>query len=123
MLTRLADRVLDWRRAGGGTFPQSGCPVRRVPGKVVPGEDGRSGFGASALKVDGSIFALLSHGRLVVKLPAPRVAALIAGGTGGPFDAGKGKPMKEWLAVLVDGDEAWMALASEAREFVRSKGH
>ena len=91
------------------------------PGVTVPGESGRRGFGSSALKVNGSIFAMLTGGHLVVKLPRDRVDALIAKGTGGPFDAGKGKPMKEWLTVVRDDDETWTTLTEEALEFVGSR--
>jgi hypothetical protein len=92
-----------------------------TPGVTAPGEDGAIGFGSSALKVHGSIFAMLSRGRLVVKLPAPRVTILIANGAGGTFDAGKGRPMKEWLTVASDDGETWLALAREARDFVGSR--
>lgn len=81
----------------------------------------RRGFGSSALSVYGSILAMLSRGRLVVKLPRDRVDALIESWTGGPFDAGKGRPMKEWLTVAVDAEETWMALAREALDFVGSR--
>jgi hypothetical protein len=91
------------------------------PGVTLPEESGRRGFGSSALKVDGSIFAMLTRGQLVVKLPRDRVDALIANGTGGPFDAGKGKPMKEWLTVLSDDDETGMTLTYEAFAFVASR--
>ena len=89
---------------------------------ITPPEPGRRAFGASALKVGGSIFAMLQDGRLVVKLPEPRVAELIAGGGGEPFGAGKGRPMREWVAIP-DGDDArWRALAEEALGFVGHAG-
>ena len=79
---------------------------------------GRRGFGSGALHVSGRIFAMVSGGRVVVKLPPDRVASLIATGDGSPFDAGKGRPMKEWVALAPGDDETWWARAEEAREFV-----
>jgi hypothetical protein len=35
------------------------------------------------------------------------------------FDAGKGRPMKEWLAVEPARHNEWEALSSEALAFVR----
>jgi hypothetical protein len=84
------------------------------PGVAPPGG---SGFGAHACTVNGSIFAMFVRGRLVVKLPWDRVADLVADGTGGPFDANRGRPTKEWLTVL--DESAWSGLAAEAWEFVR----
>lgn len=76
-------------------------------------------FGSDALKVGGSIFAMLVSGRLVVKLPAARVAASIADGGGEPFVGARGARMKEWLLVSGDADDAtWSALAGEAFTFV-----
>lgn len=94
---------------------------RASPGVSVPGEPGQRGFGSNALKVHGSIFAMISGGRLVVKLPRQRVETLIGTGVGAPFDAGKGRAMKEWLTVIADDDKLWLALAHEARDFVRSQ--
>ena len=91
------------------------------PGVTLPRESGRSGFGSHALKVNGSIFAMLVRGHLVVKLPRERVGALVGSGVGVPFDANKGKPMKEWLTVTSADNERWLSLSREALEFVGSK--
>lgn len=75
------------------------------------------GFGSGTLKVKGKIFAMISSkGEFVVKLPKARVDELIAAGKGEPFDAGKGRPMKEW--AVVPAPRAWVKLAKEARAFV-----
>lgn len=88
-----------------------------VPG-VVPPDVGR-GFGRSALRIDGRIFAMLVRGRFVVKLPKSRVDALVAAGEGGRFDANKDTPMKEWFAAGPESTPDWGDLAGEALEFVR----
>ena len=81
-------------------------------------QEGR-GFGSSALKVDGHIFAMLSsRQQFVVKLPRQRVASLIASGDGAAFDAGKGRPMKEWVVVTPSSRLDWVSLAEEALAFV-----
>ena len=90
------------------------------PEVTPPSESGRE-FGSNALKVKGRIFAMLVRGSLVVKLPAARVAALIASGDGGPFDAGKGKPMREWLSMSATSRLEWQPLAEEAMGFVGAK--
>jgi hypothetical protein len=84
-------------------------------GVTVP--EGGGGFGSNAIKINKSIFAMLVNDRLVVKLPAARVAELIAAGHGVAFDAGKGKPMKEWVGLAVD-DDACRKLVAEAMSFV-----
>jgi len=79
----------------------------------------RGKFGSQALKLNGKIFAMLAHGRLVVKLRPDRVAALIGAGIGLPFDAGKGRPMKEWVSIADGHEEQWLSLALEARQVNR----
>jgi hypothetical protein len=77
------------------------------------------GFGSRGLKVNGKLFALVSSkGEFVVKLPKDRVAALTDGGAGHPFDPGRGRLMKEWLAVT-SPRASWIDLAKEAYAFVR----
>jgi len=78
-------------------------------------------FGSSALRVNGRILAMVSRGRLVLKLPRLRVAELITSGHGDPFDAGKGRPMKEWVSLDATRQESWLELATEALEFVGAK--
>jgi len=81
---------------------------------------GGKGFGATALKLDGKIFAMLTARReFVVKLPRERVTELVNAGRGRPFEAGKGKPMREWL-VVEEAPARWFSLAQEARAFVAS---
>lgn len=86
---------------------------------VTYGTSGQRGFGASALTVKGKIFAMLASGdRFVVKLPRPRVDALVAAGDGELFDPGHGRLMKEWLVVAPASAEGWLPLAREALAFV-----
>jgi hypothetical protein len=82
----------------------------------------RRGFGRGTLQVGGRIFAMISHGRLVLKLPRERVAELIATGDGQPFDSGKGRPLAEWLALGDSDDAYWRDLALEAADFVGRGG-
>ena len=82
---------------------------------------GGGGFGRSALRYQGRIFAMLVRGRLVVKLPARRVNALVEAGDGVHFDANKGTPMREWLSLDPGSGRDWLALACEALDFARSR--
>jgi TfoX/Sxy family transcriptional regulator of competence genes len=84
---------------------------------VTPPTAGK-GFGASGLKVEGKIFAMLSRGELVVKLPRQRVDELVASGTGRPFDPGHGRVMKEWVTIRPSHGRSWVKLAEEAQQFV-----
>jgi hypothetical protein len=90
-----------------------------APGVTPP--RGGGGFGRSALRFQGKIFAMLVRGRLVVKLPARRVDTLVEAGDGVRFDANKGTPMKEWLSLDPDSGLDWLALAREALDFARSR--
>ena len=58
-----------------------------------------------------------SKGRLVVKLPRERVAALIASKKGQKYVLGA-RTMKEWVTFSDGTAASWRALAREARKFV-----
>ena len=88
------------------------------PGVTPP--RGGSGFGRSALRWENKIFAMLVRGRLVLKLPASRVDALVGGGDGAHFDANKGTPMKEWFSLDPESGLPWLPLVQEALEFARA---
>ena len=78
-----------------------------------------TGFGANeGLRVSGKIFAMLVRGELVVKLPKDRVDALVEKGAARRFDAGKGRPMKEWASVPASASRRLKGLVEEARVFV-----
>jgi hypothetical protein len=80
------------------------------------------GFGSTGLKVARKLFAFnSSKGRLVVKLPAERVDALVSSGKGRYFDPGHGRLMKEWLAVERRNKALWLRLAREALEFAAAR--
>jgi hypothetical protein len=88
---------------------------------VTPPSDGKR-FGSSGLKIHNKISAMLVGGKLVVKLPKPRVDALIACGDGERFDPRRdGRLMKEWLSLEPTSEEEWLPLAREAMEFVASQ--
>ena len=93
-----------------------------VPGvSYDPPDTGRRSFGEGALKVEGKIFAMMSQGRFVVKLPRQRVEALVGSGDGARFDPGHGRPMCEWLSLEPDSSLDWLDLAREALDFVTPK--
>jgi hypothetical protein len=85
---------------------------------VTPPQGG-SGFGRSALRYHGKIFAMFVRGDLVVKLPRQRVDDLVGAGHGERFTANKGTPMREWFTVGPDCPQTWSALAAEALNWAR----
>jgi hypothetical protein len=92
-------------------------------GSATYGNEGgpQRAFGATSLKTDGRIFAMLVKDRLVVKLPAARVAELAEAGVGERFDPGHGRIQKEWLSVIGSDADAWRALATESEAFVAKR--
>lgn len=98
--------------------------LRDDPGVMPPadGPQAKRRFGSSELKVHNKIFAMLSGGRLVVKLPKARVDALVAAGEGERYDPRHdGRLMKEWLSLEPASEHEWLPLAREALAFVAGK--
>jgi hypothetical protein len=104
--------------AAEGLFEDLVDELVGCPGVTPP--RGGSGFGRSALRWEKKIFAMLVRGRLVLKLPAPRVDALVAAGDGVRFDANKGTPMREWFSLDPESGLAWLPLAREALDFAQA---
>ena len=61
---------------------------------------------------------MLVKGRLVVKLDRKRVDAMVAAGSGEPFDPGHGRIQKEWIVLASESDGDWLAAATESEAFV-----
>jgi len=75
-------------------------------------------FHSQGVSVGGKFFAFVRGDEIVAKLPASRVAELVASGEGGPFDAGKGKPLREWVRFVPADSARCSELMGEARAFV-----
>jgi hypothetical protein len=109
------------KREGAGDDPRFARVVAAVVGRHGVTRESRQGFGSGALKVNGSIFAMMTpRAGFVVKIPKARVDELVNGGVGARFEPGPGRVMKEWLA-LDRHPELWTELAKEAYLFVKGK--
>jgi hypothetical protein len=75
---------------------------------------------SEGLKTAGKFCAFVNRGELVVKLPAARVGELVARGSGRPFDAGKGRPMREWVRIRPTDEAECKDYVIEAQRFVAS---
>jgi hypothetical protein len=98
--------------------------LTRLPGVTAPSGPDRPGnrFGSNALKTRKKIFAMFVRGSLVVKLPQGRIDELIAAGAGTRFDAGRGRPMREWFVAGEASRGTWIELARAALRFVTDSG-
>lgn len=94
--------------------------AERMLGEDAAVEQGRM-LRAVGLKTSGKFFAMVVKGELVVKLPAQRVAVLVSGGAGRPFERGPGRPMREWISLRPADAAACAAYVGEARRFVAAQ--
>jgi uncharacterized protein (TIGR02453 family) len=80
-------------------------------------------MGLPCVRLDGRFFASLDRhtGALLVKLPAERVAGLVAAGEGEPF-APAGRVFREWVAVPRPDRRRWRGLLGEARDHAAGTG-
>lgn len=91
-------------------FRELAAELRAEDPRVVEGTI----MNGPCLRVGKEFLALVDYkgSGLVVKLPAPRVAELVAQGKGQPF-APAGKVFKEWLSVPKADRRRWRALLRE----------
>jgi hypothetical protein len=73
-----------------------------------------------SLKTKKKMFVMLSKGKFVLKLPKERVEELITSGIGLPYDAGTGKPLKEWVILPIDYRDNWIGYTLEAKKFAKN---
>jgi hypothetical protein len=107
-------------RSPNALFARLVAGFRDDPAVTPPSQTGGGKFGASGLKVGDKLFAMLSKGELVVKLPRARVEELTNAGTGSPFNPGHGRLMKEWITIAPAHARLWRRLADEAKQFVQT---
>ncbi len=96
--------------------------------RIVEDLDGEPGvatgrmFRSVGLHHETRYFALLNDGRLVLKLPADRVAEMVAAGEGEHFEPGTGRKLREWITLADAGVDGWPGLADEALAYARALG-
>jgi hypothetical protein len=105
-----------WTRPPGEVDPRFQKVIAAFAGdpQVTSGEM----MASVGLKVGGKIFAMVSRGHFVAKLPRPRADELVRSGEAAFFDPRRdGRVMKEWIE-LKGASPDWLGLAHEARAYV-----
>ena len=85
-----------------------------------PGDDEGRMLHSLGLRTGGKFYAFASGTDVIVKLPAARVAELVASGSGSPCETKPGRPMREWVQLPVVDVDSCLAAVLEARAFVLS---
>ena len=99
--------------------PVFAAVMRRVLALHPDDQEGRM-LRSPGLRTAGKFYAFSSGDGVIVKLPAPRVAELVAGGDGLPCSPRPGRPMREWVELPACDEEPCLAYVLEARAFVAS---
>jgi len=95
----------------------------KIADALVDGEEITAGqmFGKKCLKVGGKAFVAQHLETVVFKLGAPEHAKAIALPGAVLWDpSGKGRPMKEWVALPAEASGNFKKFAKAALEYVRS---
>jgi TfoX/Sxy family transcriptional regulator of competence genes len=80
-------------------------------------------FGSEGLRAGSKFFAFVgAEGELIVKLPATRVAELLAAGAAEPVHIGR-NPARQWAGIPYPpaDDGVWRDLLAEAHAFVAAE--
>jgi hypothetical protein len=78
-------------------------------------------FGVPCMTVGGKAFAAFHHDRMVFKLGGAAHAQALQMPGAELFDpSGKGRPMKQWIALPYQHQAIWETLARQALEYVAS---
>jgi hypothetical protein len=80
-------------------------------------------FHNDALKVDAKLYAFITKGQLVVKVPSASAAKLTESGRAAAYEPSPGRRMREWIALdppRSRGDQTWARLMADARRYVAS---
>jgi hypothetical protein len=96
-------------------------PYEAVVGELLADPEVSEGkmMGMDVVKVGPKLFAGVAEAGMTVKIGRERVGELIGSGRAGEFDpSGRGRPMKDW-ALIGEPTDDWLALAEEAKAFVR----
>jgi hypothetical protein len=83
-----------------------------------PGDERGRMLRSPGLKTACLFYAFATDSDLVVKVPATRVAELIAAGVGRPCEPHRGRPMKQWVRLTPADTDTCTAYLKEARQFV-----
>lgn len=85
-----------------------------------PGDEEGRMLHSTGLRTGGKFYAFASGADVIVKVPAARVAELVASGEGSPCETRPGRPMREWVQLPVVDVDSCLTAVLEARAFVLS---